>query len=373
MSDLAMREEADSKRKYYLDNIRFLTVLLVIAYHVVYVFNSVGVITNIDVPGIPQMDVLMYFVYPWFMNLLFVVAGMSARYSLEKRNDRAFLKERTKRLLVPSVAGIFLLGWVSGWVTNQYADMFAENGAQIPGFVKYLIYCLCGIGPLWFAHELFLASLVLLLLRKLEWQEKIWKLGAKTPVWFLLLLVFAVWGSSKIGNTPLVVVYRNGIYIFMFLLGYYVFSHEEVLKRLEQYRIVLLAAAIVAGVAYTVYYYGENYTTSECLQNFFTNAYAWLAILAVLACFHAWGEWKNPFSVYMTKRSFGFYVLHYPLLIMLAYLITTYLNLPVLCNYLLLLLLEILLLPFFYEVVSRLPVIRYLLLGITGKKRKAEA
>lgn len=370
MSDLAMRSEAGSARKCYLDNIRFLTVLLVIVYHVVYVFNSAGVITNIDVQGIPQMDVLLYFVYPWFMNLLFVVAGMSARYSLEKRNDRTFLKERTKRLLVPSVAGIFLLGWVSGWVTNQYVDMFAGNGAQIPGFVKYLIYCLSGIGPLWFAHELFLASLVLLLFRKLDRQEKLWKLGAKTPVWVLGLLVFAVWGSSKIGNTPLIEVYRNGIYIFMFLLGYYVFSHEKVLERLEKYRIVLLAAAVVTGVAYTIYYYGENYTTQECLQSFFTNAYAWLAILAVLACFHAWGEWENPFSVYMIKHSFGFYVLHYPLMAVLAYLITTCLNLPMLCNYLLLLVAEMLLLPLFYEAVSRMPVVRYLLLGITGKKRK---
>ncbi|MCI5874225.1 MAG: hypothetical protein PUJ55_14575 [Clostridiales bacterium] len=54
-------------------------------------------------------------------------------------------------------------------------------------------------------------------------------------------------------------------------------------------------------------------------------------------------------------------------------LITTYLHLPMLCNYLLLLILELLLLPLFYEVLSRIPVLRYLLLGISGKGKKPKA
>jgi acyltransferase family len=36
------------------------------------------------------------------MVLLFVVAGMSARYSLQKRSNKEFLKERVTKLLVPS-------------------------------------------------------------------------------------------------------------------------------------------------------------------------------------------------------------------------------------------------------------------------------
>lgn len=352
-------------RIYYIDNIRWATVLLVIVYHVVYLFNSVGVISNIKVTGIPQMDVLMYFVYPWFMDLLFVVAGMSARYALSARTGREFLRERVKRLLVPSIAGIFLLGWVSGWVTDQYADMFAGNA--VPGVVRYLIYCLCGIGPLWFAHELFLASVVVLFIRLLDKKDKLWELGGRANMLVLLLLVFAVWGSSKILNTPLVEVYRNGIYIFMFLLGYYIFSHEEVTERLVKYKIILLAVSLVTGVAYTVFYYGENYTTPECLESFFTNFYAWIMILAVLGCARAWADRKNRFTCYMTERNFGFYALHYPLLVVIAYLVTTCLPLPVLLDYVVILLLELVLLPLFYEVVSRIPLLNRLLLGETGK------
>lgn len=352
-----------NKRKYYLDNIRWGTVLLVIVYHVVYLFNSVGVITNIDVQGIPQMDAFLCFVYPWFMSLLFVVAGMSARYALSVKTDREFLRERAKRLLVPSIAGIFLLGWVSGWVTNQYADMFAGNGAMIPGVGKYLIYCLCGIGPLWFAHELFLASVVLLLIRLIDKRDKLWEIGGRVNMAVLLLLVFAVWGSSKILNTPLIEVYRNGIYILMFLLGYYIFSHEEVIEGLVKYKLILLTAALITGVAYTVYYYGENYTTHSCLESFFTNFYAWIMIMAILGCARAWCDRENRFTSYMTKRNFGFYALHYPLLVAIAYLVTTYLSLPMLLKYIVIFLLEMILLPVFYEAVSRIPLLNALLLG----------
>lgn len=51
-------------RKYYLDNLRYGIVLLVIFYHIVYLFNSLGVITNVVIPGIPQMDVFLYLIYP---------------------------------------------------------------------------------------------------------------------------------------------------------------------------------------------------------------------------------------------------------------------------------------------------------------------
>ena len=56
-----------SERKHYLDNIRWITVLLVIVYHVFYIFNCSGVISNLNIQGIPQMDTIEIFMYPWFM------------------------------------------------------------------------------------------------------------------------------------------------------------------------------------------------------------------------------------------------------------------------------------------------------------------
>lgn len=350
-------------RKYYLDNLRYGIVLLVVVYHVIYIFNSVGVITNVSVTGIPQMDVFLYFIYPWFMPCLFLVSGISARYALKKRTRKQFVKERAKRLLVPSVAGIFILGWINGYITSLSTDIFVGNGDMIPGVIKYLIYSLIGIGPLWFAHELFLASMILVLIRAIDKKDKIWGFSRKTNMIAILLLFFAVWGSSHILNTPLIEVYRNGIYIFMFLLGYYIFSHDNIQDILEKWHLPLLIGAIICGVVYTTYYYGQNYASAICLQSPFTNLYLWLMTLALLGCGKAWFNVNTMFTQYMAPRSFGIYVMHYPILIFFAYLITTYCNLPKFANYIVLLLIEIIVVPLAYEIVSRIPVICFLLIG----------
>ena len=76
-------------RKHWIDNLRWVTVLSVLLYHVVYFYNNKGVFGGIggfgDFATNPQyQDVLMYILYPWFMPLLFLLAGISSRYSLEK-------------------------------------------------------------------------------------------------------------------------------------------------------------------------------------------------------------------------------------------------------------------------------------------------
>jgi len=356
-------------RKYYIDNIRYAIVLLVVVYHVIYIFNSVGVISNILLTGIPQMDAFLYFVYPWFMGCLFLVSGISARYALERKSAKQFVKDRVRKLLIPSIAGIFILGWIVGYTTSLQTDMFGGNGDTIPGFIKYFIYSLSGTGPLWFAHELFLASMILLLLKAIDREDRIYKLCGKANIIVILLLFFAVWGSSTILNVPIVTVYRNGIYILLFLLGYYVFSHESVQNILEKWRTPLLISALICGVAYTIYYYGQNYTTDECLQSAFTNLYLWLMSLAILGCSKAWFNVNTKFTKYMAPRSFAIYVLHYPVLVLFAYLLTTYLNLPMILNYIFLLLIEFIIVPLLYEIVSRIPVINALLIGKTKREK----
>ena len=58
---------AQGVRKHYLDNIRWMTVILVVIYHVFYMYNAEGVIgglgkiSNLDVQ---YYDIYQYIVYP---------------------------------------------------------------------------------------------------------------------------------------------------------------------------------------------------------------------------------------------------------------------------------------------------------------------
>ena len=88
------------RRYAYLDHIRWMTVLLVIVYHVCYLFNGVGIFGGVpNARNLPFLDTISGTVYPWFMVLLFVVAGMCARFALVQQGNRAFLRNRARKLL----------------------------------------------------------------------------------------------------------------------------------------------------------------------------------------------------------------------------------------------------------------------------------
>lgn len=350
-------------RKPFLDNLRYSIVLLVIIYHVFYLFNSVGVIRNVDIPGIPVLDGVLYVLYPWFMATLFLISGICARYSLEKQTGKAYLKSKLRRQLLPSIAVMFLIGWISGWVTNQYVDIFGGNGSLISGFAKYLIWCLSGIGPLWFLHELLLCEGVLVLIRKLDKTDRLWSLGGRANLPVLCLMVFALWGSAQILNTPLLEIYRNGFYLFAFLAGYAVFSHDRVQDLLAKWAPVLLIVSSVLAVCYTLRFWGENYAAMSNLKAFLTNAYAWFGCLAVLGAGKRWMDRETGFTRCLAGRSFGFYVLHYPLLALLAYAMDQWFHLPVWSMYLLLPIALAVLLPPLIALIKRIPILRTLVLG----------
>lgn len=356
------------ERKYYLDNIRWMTVLLVVVYHVFYIYNSVGVFGGIGpFTEIQYQDAFMYVVYPWFMVLLFVIAGMSAAYSLENKTHKEFIKTRTTKLLVPSTLGLFVFQWIVG-----YMNIKIGGGLEmIPKFILYPICVFSGTGPLWFAQMLWLFSLLLVLIRKLDKKDKLYHLCGKANKGIIIGLCILIWGSAQILNMPVITTYRFGIYFVGFMLGYFVFSHEEVLERVEALRIPMLILAIIGAVAYTWYYFGQNFAESACLTSLFTNVYLWIAILAILGCFRAWGNKVGKFGAYMTKASYGIYIVHYIVTLGSCYILKNYTELPVAFIYILAILMALVLSVVLYEGIRRIPILRYTVLGInTHRKSK---
>ncbi len=112
-------------RKKYIDNMRWITVVLVVIYHVIYMFNGVGVLGGAGALSKTQyQDLFLYAVYPWFMLLLFVVSGMCARFYLENHTHREFIKSRTVKLLLPSTIGLFVFWWISGYFNMKMGGAF---------------------------------------------------------------------------------------------------------------------------------------------------------------------------------------------------------------------------------------------------------
>ena len=91
-------------------------------------------------------------------------------------------------------------------------------------------------------------------------------------------------------------------------------------------------------------------------------------ILAMLGCFKAWFDKTSKFATYMTKSSFGIYVVHYLVIASLGYMMKMYTNLAPWMMYVILFV-AVMTIPFaLYEIIKRIPFIRWCVLGIKKKK-----
>ena len=371
-------------RKHYLDNIRWITILMVVIFHIFYYYNNIGIeamfagakeyMGSVNFAGLYQ-----YFVYPWFMLLLFVVAGISARAALGKRTNREFLRARVDKILVPSTLGVLAFGWIGGYVI--YLHTASTNlPPEVPGFVRAIIVLSCGIGALWFCHVLFVAVLILMLVRKLlahfgvdDDKACAWIEGRTagwvgfTVVMVLLYLIF--WGGAHILNMPLITAYRNGIYIPAFLAGFYIFSNDKMIEKLKKAVLPLLVLCIGTGIFYMTRCYGLAYSDVNVLSRFDLNLYAFCMVLFILGAGARCLNFSNRPSEYMRKCCFGIYVFHIPVMLVINYLLIGK-NLPLSVVYLVELVGALAVSLLLNEVVRRIPILRYWILGIRSTKKK---
>ena len=352
-------------RKSYLDHVRWITVVLVVIYHVIYMYNGIetfGVIGPFQ--KVQYQDAFQYLVYPWFMLLLFVVSGMCSRFYLAGHTHKEFLKARTIRLLVPSTIGLLVFQWIQGYYSMAISQAFDSMSDAVPGFVLYLIMAVSGTGVLWYIQLLWFFSVLLVLIRKLE-KDRLYVKCGKANTLVLLLLSVAVYGSAQILNTPMIVVYRFGIYGLGFLIGDFVLSHDEVMERLEKWWLPLVIAATVLGILFVVRYFGKPYAEHSVLDTPLCNLFAWIAVLAVLAFMKKRGSFHNAFTEWMRKKSWGLYVFHYLPLSVCAYYLHRYApDMPAALCYLLTAVSAFGGAYLLNEIISRIPVLRWCVLGI---------
>ncbi|MBR3285798.1 MAG: acyltransferase family protein [Bacteroidales bacterium] len=359
-------------RKHWIDNLRWVTVLLVLFYHVIYFYNNKGVFGGIGGFGDrPQyQDVIMYILYPWFMPILFILAGISARYALEKHGSKEWFKARTRKLLVPGTIGLFVFHWMVGYFNTVVAS---REGVfdDVPAIAKYFIMAFSGIGPLWFVQVLWLLCLVLLLVRALDKNDRFWNWCGKAGIVPIILLGILFWaGEHTLIRNPrpesldgLLNLYKPIFYLIPFLLGYFVFSHDEVQERLSKVWAPLLVCAAISGIVLIATTFGQDNTSPEYLGSPLNCLYGWLMCLAMMALFKAKFDYTGKFAGYMTKSSFGIYIVHYLVIAAVGYNLKVHTNLPPAAMYAILTVAVFTLSPLLYETIRRIPVVKWCVLG----------
>ena len=309
----------ETKRYYFIDNIRWVVVLLVLLYHVFYNYNALGVFGAIAPQETNQwQDAICTLLNPWFMPLLFVVAGASSRYALQHHTAKEFRTERRRKLLIPSTLGIVVFGWILGMINMANANIELPEGT--PGWVIYLISLPSGTAHLWFIQDLFAFSLLLLLARKAldvervdKWLSTLSKSGMSLVMIVIFVLLY-ITSWTQVDNPSeamgLLNLYRPVFYFVTFLMGYYILSSEAVHDYLASKAKILVALALMSATAFGIRYYGVDYTLPDVIQSPLCALFCWASILAMLGSFKRWADKTSPFASYMTRSSFGIYIVH---------------------------------------------------------------
>lgn len=158
--------------------------------------------------------------------------------------------------------------------------------------------------------------------------------------------------------------YKPLFYLIIYLMGYYVFSHNDVHTSLGQLWKPLMVCAVIAGVTLVVTTFGQNNTTSRYLASPGNCIYGWLMCLAMLGWFKTSFDCTNTFASYMTRSSFDIYVVHYLFNVVLGYTMKVYMQLPHTLMYVILTMAVFSLSPLLVEIIRRIPIIRWCILGI---------
>ena len=356
-------------RKFYIDNIRYFTIIIVVLFHVIYMYNGQSIPGVIGAFHDNQIqDIFQYIVYPWIMILLFIISGISSNLYLQKYAN--YFYDRTTKLLIPSTLGLLVFGWAQGYYNMLLSQAFLKLPENLNKFQVFLIMCLSGTGVLWFNHALWIYCILLIFIRKFE-KYKFYIIldNIKINFLYIIFLGLGLYFSAQILNTPIIVAYRFGVYGYAFFIGYFIFSKENNINYIEKNYILYSIMTFIFGVLFVYVYNGKNYAEKEIFGSTLSIGYAWFSCLTILGIGKKYFNREYKFTQYMRKKSYGIYVFHYLFLSSTAYYLHEYTNLYPVFHYILIGLASFIGSIILFDIMSKIPFVRWSVLGLSDSKK----
>ncbi len=353
------------QRNYGLDWLRTGCILLLFPFHTARIFD--GWEPNYIKDTVNSFSSWFVFLTSyWFMPLMFVIAGISSYYALQKRTSGQYLKERFLRLLVPFLVGILLVVPIQGYLAS--VQQYGYTGGYLSFLRSYFadFSDLTGYtgsftpAHLWFLLYLFLISAgllpVLMRIRKSDGQKPMF-IG-RPAVLLLAFVPLAITSAlPAIGG-------KNPFYFAaFFLLGYWI-AHRDLLDVLRKYRVWYFIGALFAGACFVIggslLRFASGYTVEAAIVALLRDSAAWLMILALIGLAQAYCNRPGKALAYCNGASFPVYILHQSVMMAVGFFVVTW-PLPAWVKFLLIAIGSLLFSLAGYEALRRFRITRFLM------------
>jgi glucan biosynthesis protein C len=341
-----------SVRRHELDWLRTAAVFGLIPFHTAVVFTT----GSYDYVKNPQtsamMDVLTSFISIWGIPLLFFVAGGSARYALASRGVKRFLDERVARLGIPFIFGMLLIVPLQVYIGRLAAPESAPPFLAFYGqFLMTLALIFTGqiprgpewIGHLWFIPPLMLfAALTIPYARLLRTQR-----GRATVAWLAgsareygalalfglpLALVqwFALEGVAFMAPTSTQFAanaFGTVAFLIFYLYGYLLYLDERFLASVRRVAWVALALGAASWMALAfiipnldVAVTGAGWRAALALLRGYCG---WWFVMGILGLALHYLQFSHPIERYLAHAAYPVYIIHMPILSLIALWVVT--------------------------------------------------
>lgn len=359
---------ASHERRYDLDWLRVLGVLLLVPFHValIFVLEPHAIMYIKDVVNSRVLDTAAGFVYLWHMPLLFIISGSATYYALGYRSAGTYIRERILRLLVPFLFGVLTYIPLTTYIRRRNSISLRDHYI---GFFNFDFNHLDGYNGtftpahLWFILFLFVFSLValplFLALRTEKGKGALQTLGrlnqvpASLIVWGIPLALAAA--LNLLGD-------KNPLYYFLvFFYGYLLASDARLQKSIDRLTWFALAYGIFEAAFRLVvpqWRYAE-WTWQWVTLGLMFEMGRWMLTLAALGLGYKFLNRTNKVLRYASEAAMPFYLLHMTFSVLTGYFVIQ-LDAPVAAKYPLIVLIATALTLLAYELVRRWNVTRWL-------------
>lgn len=367
-----MKEEARLKRRYDIDWLRNLGILLLFPFHTARMFDHWD-------PFYVKNDVLSWelswfiaLTSYWFMPLLFLLAGSASWYALQVRSYYQYSQDRFYRLCIPLIFGILFIvppqGYYAKWehtgAAGSYPSFLRDFFTDFSDLSGY--FGTFTPAHLWFILYLFVLSLIALPFfmffnseKRRTAIEKFNLIFSRPAVFalFFIVLVFTQALPAPGGQNP---VY----FLMIFVMGFIICSHTRYQEMFNRIRLKALGLVLLLVPTWIVlmYYHqdAQSFSVMDILLTCLRTLNVWLTLIVILGFGNKFLNFSHKWLVYLNEAAFPIYIIHQSVLVIVGYYMLQ-LNLAIFPKFLIIMMLTLTISWLLYEfVIKRLAVTRWL-------------
>jgi len=337
-----------SERRYDIDWIRVIAIALLVIYHGSNSFRPDAkefkfIQSDESLPG---LWIVMSMMKIWRIPILFFISGMGVYFSINRRNWKSLILERTRRILVPLIFGYLVIVPIHVLIFQKYYHLE----------FKYFDGLGYGFAHLWFLANIYgyvviLSPIFFILKRNYNsWIFRISRIILRYPFSIYLFII------PFILEVIVIEPYEYGHYLFTrhgFILGlmafflgfYFVAVGSAFWNSLKKLRFINL---ILAFGLYIVRLTIFDYESPDYMMA--TESLLW--IFAIFGLGYSYLNHPSPTIAYLSKAAYPIYIIH-----MISQYLSDYfifpLNLNTWLQYMIVLILSFLLSFIIYEFAIR--------------------